>query len=210
MTRFVLASASPRRRELLTRLGLEFDVKPADIDENAGGSTKPQVVAHRLAKMKAEAARLLEESAPIIAADTVVALDGALLGKPLNAEEARRMLRSLSGRSHVVVTAVALMPATKRSVLSRQPITSVTMRDYSDAEIEAWIARGEPFDRAGAYAIQDDTFRPVDRYHGCYCNIVGLPLWPLLEMLRKAGMTAPAAPERMLPQCASCPFAPRL
>lgn len=208
MTRFVLASASPRRRELLTRLSLEFDVKPADIDENAGDSKKPQVVAHRLAKMKTEAVRLLEESAPIIAADTVVALDGTLLGKPEDADEARRMLRLLRGRTHVVVTAVALMPATKRSILSRQPITRVTMRNYSDAEIEAWIARGEPFDRAGAYAIQDDTFRPVERYDGCYCNIVGLPLWPLLEILRKAGMTVHVAPERMLPQCTACPFAP--
>ena len=209
MTRFVLASASPRRLELLTRLGLSLDVKPADVDESAGDSTKPQVVAHRLAKMKAEAARLFEERAPIIAADTVVALDGRLLGKPEDAQEARRMLSALRGRTHEVVTAVALMPGDRRSVLSRQPITRVTMRDFGDAEVEVWIARGGPFDRAGAYAIQDDDFRPVERYDGCYCNIVGLPLWPLLEMLRKAGMPVDVTPEQMLPQCASCPFAPR-
>lgn len=207
---FVLASASPRRRQLLTRLGLDFDVRPADIDEAVGDSTKPQVVAHRLAKMKAEAARLLEERAPIIAADTVVALDDTLLGKPEDAQEARRMLRALRGRTHVVVTAVALMPASRRSILSRQPITRVTMRDFSDADVEAWIARGGPFDRAGAYAIQDDVFEPVAHYDGCYCNIVGLPLWPLLEMLRKAEMPADVTPERMLPQCAACPFAPPL
>jgi MAF protein len=209
VTRFVLASASPRRRELLTRLRLQFDVRPTDVDEDAGDSTKPQVVAHRIAKMKAEAARLLDETSPIIAADTVVALDGALLGKPEDADEARRMLRSLRGRTHDVVTAVALMPATKRAVLSRQPITHVTMRDYADAEIEAWIARGGPFDRAGAYAIQDDAFQPVARYDGCYCNIVGLPLWPLLEMLRKAGTPVDVTPQRLLPQCSACPLAPR-
>lgn len=210
MTRLLLASASPRRLELLTRLGLDFDVRPANIDEDAGNSTKPQVIAHRLAKMKAEAARLLEEHAPIIAADTIVALDGALLGKPEDADEARRMLRSLRGRTHEVVTGVVLMPESKRSVLSRQPITHVTMREFSNDEVEAWIARGGPFDRAGAYAIQDDAFRPVDRYEGCYCNIVGLPLWPLLEMLRKADMPADVTPDGMLPQCAACPFAPRV
>ncbi len=209
MTRFVLASASPRRRELLLRLGLDFDVRPTDIDEDAHGSSRPQVVAHRLAKEKAEAARLLEERAPIIAADTIVALDGMLLSKPVDADEAWRMLHSLRGRTHEVVTSVVLMPATTRSVLSRQPITRVTMRDYSDAEIEAWIACGGPFDRAGAYAIQDDAFRPVERYDGCYCNIVGLPLWPLLEMLRKAGLAIDVTSEQLLPQCAACPFAPR-
>lgn len=209
MTRFVLASASPRRRELLARLSLQFDVKPADIPEEFGDSKKPQVVAHRLAKMKAEAARLLEERAPIIAADTIVALDGKLLGKPETADEARHILNALRGRTHEVVTAVALMPTDKRSILSRQPITRVTMRNYVDVEIEEWIARGGPFDRAGAYAVQDDTFRPVESYDGCYCNIVGLPLWPLLEMLRKAGMPVEVTPERLLPECASCPFAAR-
>jgi MAF protein len=206
--RFVLASASPRRRELLVLLGLPFDVRPTDIDEDAGRSRDPQIVARRLARAKAEAARLNELDAPIIAADTVVAFDGALLGKPRDAGEARLMLRTLRGQTHDVVTAVALMPPGRRSILGRQPLTRVTMRDYTDAEIEAWIASGGPFDRAGAYAIQDAAFRPVQRYEGCYCNVVGLPLWPLVEMLRKTGLPVEVTAEQLLPQCAACPFAP--
>jgi MAF protein len=207
--RFVLASASPRRRELLALLGLPFAVRPADIDEDAGRSRDPQIVARRLARTKAEAARLAELDAPIIAADTVVAYEGTLLGKPRDADEARLMLRTLRGQTHEVVTAVALMPPGRRSILGRQPMTRVTMRDYTDAEIEASIARGDPFDKAGAYAIQDAVFRPVERYDGCYCNVVGLPLWPLLEMLRKAELPVEVTASQLLPQCVSCPFAPR-
>jgi MAF protein len=204
-----LASGSPRRRELLALLGLPFDVRPVDIDEDAGRSPDAQIVARRLAREKAEAARLVEPEAPIIAADTVVAYNGSLLGKPGDAGEARRMLRMLRGQTQDVVTAVVLMPTGRRSILARQPLTRVTMRDYTDAEIEAWIASGGPFDRAGAYAIQDAAFRPVERYEGCYCNVVGLPLWPLVEMLRKAGLPVDVTAEQLLPQCAACPFAPR-
>jgi septum formation protein len=208
VTRFVLASASPRRFELLTRLGLDFDVRPTHIDEDAGRAKDPRIVAHRIARAKAEAARLVDETAPIIAADTVVSLDGALLGKPEDADDARRMLRALRNRTHEVVTAVTLMPTGKRSVLARNPLTRVTMRDYADAEIEASIARGVPFDKAGGYGMQDPDFVSVASYDGCYCNVVGLPLWPLLEMLRKAGMPYPVTPEQLLPQCLACPFAP--
>jgi MAF protein len=205
--RFVLASASPRRRELLALLGIPFDVRPVDIDEDAGRSLDPQIVARRLARTKAEAARLTEPNAPIIAADTIVSYESTLLGKPRDAGEARRMLQMLRGHTHDVVTAVALMPPGRRSILGRQPVTHVAMRDYTDPEIEAWIASGGPFDRAGAYAIQDADFQPVERYDGCYCNVVGLPLWPLLEMLRKAELSAEVKPAKLLPQCASCPFA---
>jgi MAF protein len=205
--RFVLASASPRRRELLALLGLPFDVRPTDIDEDPGRTRDPQIAARRLARIKAEAARLTEPDAPIVAADTIVSYELTLLGKPRDAAEARDMLQMLRGQTHVVVTAVALMPPGRRSILGRQPLTRVTMRGYTDGEIEAWIASGGPFDRAGAYAIQDDRFRPVERYDGCYCNVVGLPLWPLLEMLRKAELSAEVTPAQLLPQCASCPFA---
>ena len=204
----MLASASPRRRELLALLGVPFDVRPGDIDEDAGRSRDPQIVARRLARTKAEAARLTEPDAPIIAADTIVSYESTLLGKPRDAGEARRMLRMLRGQTHDVVTAVALMPPGRRSILGRQPLTRVTMRDYTKAEIEAWIASGGPFDRAGAYAIQDADFQPVERYDGCYCNVVGLPLWPLVEMLRKAGIPAEVTADRLLPQCTYCPFAP--
>jgi MAF protein len=207
--RFVLASASPRRRELLALLGLPFDVRPVDIREDAGRSRDPQIVARRLARTKAEAARLIEPEAPIIAADTVVAYNGTLLGKPADPGEARRMLGMLRGQTHDVVTAVALVPPGRRNILGRQPLTRVAMRDYTDGEIEASITRGDPFDKAGAYAIQDSGFRPVRRYEGCYCNVVGLPLWALVEMLRKAELRAEVTAEQLLPQCAACPFAPR-
>ncbi len=193
----------------MTLLGLPFDVRPTDIDEDARPSRDPQIVARRLARTKAESARLTEPDAPIIAADTIVSYESTLLGKPRDAGEARRMLRMLRGQTHDVVTAVALMPPGRRSILGRQPLTRVTMRNYTDAEIEATIARGDPFDKAGAYAIQDAAMRLVEQYQGCYCNVVGLPLWPLIEMLRKAGIAAETTADRLLPQCAYCPFTPR-
>ena len=138
----ILASASPRRRDLLARLGLPFEVCPADIDENPGRTSNPQIVAARIARMKAEAARLREgDSPPIISADTVVAIDGEMLGKPVDSAEARQMLTLLRGREHHVVTAVAVMPAGKRSLLIRNPVTRVSIRAYSYDEIDESIAR---------------------------------------------------------------------
>lgn len=205
-TRLVLASASPRRRELLGLLGLEFDVRPVDVEEVFRGS-RPELEARRLAREKAEAARLLEPAVPILAADTVVVLDRAILGKPSDADEAREMLERLRGRTHDVITAVALLPRGERAVLGRHAVTRVTMRPYADEEITGSIARGDPFDKAGAYAIQDGVFRPVESYDGCHCNVVGLPLWPVIEMLRKSGAADPSV-DRLLPQCAACPLKP--
>lgn len=209
MRRLILASASPRRRELLARLGVEFDVRPVDIDEHPGRSKNAEIVARRLAREKAEAARLAEEHAPLIAADTVVAFEGRLLAKPADAAEAREMLRMLRGRTHQVVSAVALVPEQKRSVIARTPLTHVTMRACSDEEIEASIQRGEPFDKAGGYAIQDDFLHPVERYEGCYCNVVGLSLWAAIDVLGKAGIRVDPGRIDFLPQCAACPLARR-
>ena len=191
---------------MLSLLGVAFEVRPVDVDEAFAGA-RPEVEARRIAREKAEAARLLDSEAPIVAADTIVVLDGRILGKPRDAEEARAMLRDLRDRTHEVITAVALLPREERAALARQPLTRVTMRDYGDEEIGAAIARGDPFDKAGAYAIQDEVFRPVESYDGCYCNVVGLPLWPLIEMLRKAGVADPAV-DRLLQQCAICPLKP--
>jgi len=210
LSRLVLASASPRRRELLARLRLPFDIRPVDIDERPGRSRNPEIVARRLAREKAEAARLVDENAPILAADTVVAPAGTLLGKPRDAEEATSMLQALRGRTHDVVTGIALIPESSRTSIARQPVTRVTMRDYADEEIAASIARGDPFDKAGGYAIQDSLLRPVARYEGCYCNVVGLSLWATIECLRKAGMGVELPRVDFLPECASCPLAPAL
>jgi nucleoside triphosphate pyrophosphatase len=207
--RVILASASPRRRDLLARLGIPFDIHPVDIDERTPLRGNPEIVARRLAREKAEAARLMDVNATIVAADTVVALDGTILAKPADAEEARRMLSSLRGRQHYVVSAVAVIRRGGRAALIRHPITSVLMRDYSDGEIEESIACGDPFDKAGAYAIQDDVFRPVESYQGCYCNVVGLSLWATLEVLRKAAIDiSHVSLPQLLPQCAICPLMP--
>lgn len=203
----VLASLSPRRHELLSRLGLPFAVRPVYVDEDVPSRGSPEIIARRLARTKAEAARLRHPDPVIVAADTVVALDGTLLGKPENADDARRMLRALRGRDHDVVSAVAVMRAGGRAALIRHPLTRVTMRDYSDEEIEGSIARGDPFDKAGAYAIQDESFWPVESYHGCYCNVVGLSLWATLEVLRKADVdVSHVSASDLLPQCAACPL----
>lgn len=204
----LLASGSPRRQELLARLGVAFCAAPAHVDED-GVTGRPEIVARRLARMKAEAARLREPSLPILAADTVVAIDGDLLGKPEDADEARRMLKRLRGRRHEVVSAVALLPPNQRSALLRHSVTRVCMRNYSDVEIEDAILRGQPFDKAGGYGIQDAVLHPVESYEGCYCNVVGLPLRPTVELLRKAGIPVAVHPERLPPQCVACPLTPK-
>jgi len=206
--RLILASASPRRADLLARLGVPFDIRPVDIEEEFGRSSNPQIVARRLAREKAEAARLQDNGGTIVAADTIVSLDGEMLGKPKDAEEARMMLQSLRGRTHEVVTAVAVLPGGQRSALVRHPVTRVTMRSYEDVEIEEAVARADLFDKAGSYAIQDELLRPVEAYQGCYCNVVGLPLWTAIELLSRAGFDVThVRPADLLPQCASCPLA---
>jgi septum formation protein len=205
----ILASASPRRRDLLARLGISFEVRPVDIDERTPSTGNPEIIARRLAREKAEAARLIDVDAAIVAADTVVATDGAILAKPTDAEDARRMLSSLRGRQHYVVSAVAVMRPGGRAAIVRHPLTHVLMRDYGDDEIEESIARGDPFDKAGGYAIQDDVLRPVKSYSGCYCNVVGLSLWATLEALRKADIEVTRVNlSQLLPQCATCPLRP--
>lgn len=202
----VLASASPRRHDLLSRLQLPFEVRPVNVHEDVPSRGNPEILARRLARAKAEAARLVDPDSIIVAADTLVALDGSILGKQADAEEASRMLRALRGREHDVVSAVAVMRAGGRAALLRHPVTRVSMRRFDGAEIEASIARGDPFDKAGAYAIQDDNLRPVERYEGCYCNVIGLSLWAAIEVLRKADVEITATVGDLLPQCASCPL----
>ena len=205
MMRLILASASPRRRELLACLGIPFEVTQPRIDEGASG--RPERVARRLAVAKARAVAARRPEATVLAADTVVAYRGELLGKPRDAVEARGMLRHLRGRTHRVVTAVAVLAPRRRRPLVAHALTRVTMRRYTDEEIEASIARGDPFDKAGAYAIQDPRLAPVESYSGCYCNVVGLPLWTTVELLRRAGVDITRIPEAAMPlQCGGCPL----
>lgn len=194
---FVLASGSPRRRELLASLGIEFVVIKSDIDETQHAGEDPYDYVRRLSveKAKAVAARL-EQPSLVLAADTVVILaadtigvtdSGEILGKPEGADDARAMLRRLRGGDHVVCTALTLYDVSAASLRTELTRTTVTMRPYSDAEIHDYIATGDPFDKAGGYAIQHEGFHPVERIDGSYTNVVGLPLETLKEMLTALG-----------------------
>ena len=198
----VLASASPRRRELIAHLGVPFEVAVSGVDETVQAGELPDALARRLARAKAIEVAGAHSSAVVLAADTIVVLDGAVLNKPVDAADARCMLARLRDREHDVITAVAV--AKDGEVRVEAPSSRVTMRPYSDQEVETWIASGGPFDKAGAYAVQDPAFAPVARIEGCYCNVMGLPLWAALRMLRDAGIEARDVemPER----CLACPL----
>jgi septum formation protein len=175
----VLASASPRRRELLTQAGFSFIVHPAHIPEDPQPGESPIAYVTRLAREKAEA--IFRELSPsssaplqVLGADTTVTLDGQILAKPENPADAARMLRLLSGRSHHVITGVAVV--TRASTEVAAEVTGVRFLSLSDAEIQAYVASGEPMDKAGAYAIQGRAARWIPRIEGCYFNVVGLPI----------------------------------
>lgn len=194
----ILASTSPRRRELLAALGLHFAIATAAIDEMPLAGETPEALVVRLSRSKALAVagglhftpQENKPQPPVLAADTVVALDGALLGKPADAAEATAMLRALRGRVHQVHTAVSL--AHRGRLVTRLSTSNVWMRQYSDEEIAAYVATGDPLDKAGAYAIQHPDFAPVARWEGCYAAIVGLPLGVVAELLADAGIVIPA------------------
>jgi MAF protein len=191
--RFVLASASPRRRQLLALGGWAFEVAPADVDETPRPGEAPGGYVRRLAEDKARAAAgLRPEADAVIAADTTVVQGGEILGKPADAAEAEAMLRRLRGRDHQVLTAIAVLRLSDGRLESDLAATSVPMRDYSDEEMAAYIASGDPFDKAGAYAIQHPGFDPAPDIGGCYANVVGLPLCHLTRTLARLGF-APRA-----------------
>ena len=187
--RLVLASASPRRRELLDTLGLRFRVDAPQLDESPLPGEEPQAWARRLSQDKA--AQVAARHAPpalILAADTLVIDGAAALGKPVDAADAHRMLRQLRGRSHEVCTAFTLQRAGGCGQrLTRLCRTRVHMRAWSDAEAADYVASGDPLDKAGAYAIQHPDFAPVARIEGSYSNVVGLPLEMLQEALLHFG-----------------------
>lgn len=184
--RLILASSSPRRRELLKQIRSGFEIVSPEIDETRHEGEALVDYAERLSREKAAAVAKLLDGVPalIIGADTIVIdHENQLLGKPADARDACRMLRHLRGRAHQVVTAVTLeLNGERGRALTRHARTTVFMRDYSDAEIDAYIASGDAFDKAGAYAIQNEVFRPVARIEGSYSNVVGLPL-PLIKSL---------------------------
>ncbi|HLM79293.1 MAG TPA: Maf family protein [Terriglobales bacterium] len=179
----VLASASPRRQELLRSAGINFEVQPADIPENALPGEAAKDCAERLAREKALAVARQRPHDCVLGADTVVVVDGQLLGKPSDAADATRMLRLLSGREHQVITGVCLVVSAQPSIASET--TLVTVSEITEKDIADYIASGEPIDKAGAYAIQGLASRWIPRIEGDYSNVVGLPVALVLRMLRE-------------------------
>jgi len=186
MTRFLLASGSPRRRELFGLFGWPFDVATADVDESPRDRETPAQMVARLSQAKAAQVSGVMSDGIVIAADTTVSLDGVPLGKPRDNADAERMLRALRGRTHQVHTAITLMDTSRHTgqTFSDLATTDVPMRDYRDDEIAAYIASGDPLDKAGAYAIQHNGFHPVAELRGCFANVMGLPLCHLARTLR--------------------------
>ena len=217
----VLASASPRRRHLIGIFGLPFDVAVADVDETPRSGEAADALAMRLARDKALAVADRRPTRTVLAADTVVALDGRLLGKPVDADEARSMLRALRDRPHQVVTGLALAIGRGEGgadtgeeaggggadsvggqgdrgaglIWHAAVETLVEMRAYTDEDIERYVLTGRPLDKAGGYAIQDNEIAPVARITGCYPNVVGLPLCETRRALAAAGLLGEVGPD---------------
>ncbi len=183
--KIVLASNSPRRKELLRQIGLEFTADPAELDESALPDERPGDYAVRVAREKAAVAAKRWGDAIVIAADTIVVLDGMILGKPADIADAERMLGLLSGRMHEVATGLVVMDSSMGRTVEGLSVTRVWFRDLSSGEISAYAATREPLDKAGAYGIQEKGAVFIDRIEGCYFNVVGLPLSMLYKILKE-------------------------
>jgi MAF protein len=187
----ILASASPRRRDLLGLGGWEFALRPSEVNEARLADEEPESMALRLAEAKARADRA-PAGGFTLAADTLVVFDGQVLGKPRDRDEARHMLTDLRGRAHLVVTGLVLADSLGETQARACCITDVTMRNYTDDQMQAYLDSGGPMDKAGAYGIQDREFRPVaiEQMSGCFANVMGLPLCHAARALQALGRPA--------------------
>jgi len=188
-----LASQSPRRRQLLNLLRVDYQIQNGEIDETPFINETPRDYVQRLAASKAKAvAPFVPAEAFILAADTTVVAEWngneTIIGKPKDHQEARVILAQLRGKPHFVYTALALYHSASRKLWQDICLTEVFMRDYTDNEMEEYIASGDPFDKAGAYAIQHPGFHPVEKIEGCYANVMGLPLCHVAQLLKNAGV----------------------
>lgn len=199
--RLILASGSARRPELLASLGLDFEVTPAGVDESSE-ERDPERLACELAMRKASAVAARGRESVVIGADTLVTLDGRFFGKPADAAEATETLRALRGRTHRVVSGVAVVAPSASAVTA--VVTHVTMRPYTDDEIDRYVATGSPLDKSGAYAIQDPVFAPVASYEGCMCSVIGLPLFTARRLLREVAAIDGERPP--YDRCEACPL----
>jgi septum formation protein len=194
--RLILASASPRRRQLLSLLGIPFVIKAAAVDETPLPGEAPTEMVLRISRAKATAMPDIAPDELVVAADTTVVLEGEVLGKPADAAEAVQMLRRLRGRSHMVYTGLALWHPASRRMIFELGQSQVWMRTFGEEEITAYVAGGDPLDKAGAYAIQHPGFSPVSRVEGCWLNVMGLPLCHLYRGLAQAGVVVPVSVPR--------------
>ncbi|MBM4463181.1 MAG: septum formation protein Maf [Chloroflexi bacterium] len=204
----ILASGSPRRQEIMAEMGLSFRVVPPQVAETASLSTDPVAVARERALQKARSVASMVREGMVIGADTVVADGDVILEKPASEEEAHAFLRRLRGKEHRVITGLALIDAASGEEVTGRCISRVLMREYSDAEIAAYVASGDAWDKAGGYAIQDKQFHPVAQVTGCYLNVVGLPVCTLLRLMRRMGVY-PTLDRRWVPP-GDCPDCHRL
>ncbi len=194
MDKIVLASASPRRRQLLALLDIPFTTASADVDEQPQSNESPQAVVRRLSQAKAQAVAQTHNPALIVAADTIVVFEDCILGKPTDAAQAVTILKRLRRRAHMVYSGLAVLDSRSGHVASEVAKTRVWMRSYHDAEIERYVASGDPLDKAGAYAIQHLQFDPVARVEGCYASVMGFPLCHLYRAFRNKGLPLPDTP----------------
>lgn len=188
-TQLLLASQSPRRRAMITWLGLTVQIVSSDIDERPKKAETPRSMATRLALAKARAVKIDNQGAWVLAADTIVDLVNRPLGKPKDRAEARSILWQLRQQHHNVHSGIALYNPSSGESIVRRVTTEVEMRDYTPAEIEAYVASGDPMDKAGAYAIQNAGFHPVTRVDRCYANVVGFPLCAVASLLQEWNVT---------------------
>jgi septum formation protein len=202
----VLASGSPRRQELLRRFGFPFTVDVSGVDEDIEGNAHPDAIVKLLATRKVSAVASRRSTNMVIGADTIVVIDGQVLNKPIDAADARRMLMLLRGQAHEVWTGVAVVDTATWRVETSAVRSLVRMRSCSDRDIDAYVATGEPLDKAGAYAIQGGAGTFVERIEGCYTNVVGLPLCELSALLGRFGVPIDlVAPVCTLPGGTTCP-----
>ena len=214
---FVLASNSPRRKELLALSGWHFLVQPADIDESVLPEDTAEGYVRRISERKARGTQnmLPQDGAPerfVLACDTAVVDGSLILGKPTDTDDAGRMLLRLRGRTHQVYSVLTVIDKQDGSLSQELCVTDVPMRNYADEEMQVYIESGDPMDKAGAYAIQHPGFRPVEGINGCYANVMGLPLCHLVHSMEKFGVE----PHRDVPQACqdalgySCPVYGRI
>ncbi len=188
MKTIILASASPRRKELLEKIGLKFEAEPSDYEEYLPSEGEPHELAKKLSLEKAERVARRHKKAIVIAADTFLVFRGKLLGKPRNEAEAKEMLKALNGMSHSVITGFTIVDTDNKKILTKSVETKIYLRKLTAKEIDAYVKSKEPLDKAGAYAIQGLGSVIVEKIEGDYFNVIGLPLSALAESLKEFGV----------------------